>query len=142
MSSLKLLGRDSQDLSIISASLQDAIIRIQDIAYNKSSRSLSLQLWRYRHEADRRERVLCGLRLDNILSLQSKGISRNDPKAYIVLLSIEFEAGDVTPSGVIHLNFAGGGTMRLGVEAIDVILADISDPHITDKVPLHPDAIL
>jgi hypothetical protein len=138
MSALKLLAKDRDDLAIISAALQDSILRVGDFSVSKSSRSLSLRLWRFRNESDKNERILTGLRFDGVMDVKSRGIERSDPEAMVVLLNIDFTADDIPPGGLISLNFAGGGEMHINAEAIEVICADISDPKPTDKVPLHP----
>jgi len=138
MSALKLLAQDADDLIVISAALQDSILRLSDITVSSTSLSASLRLWRYRNESDKSERILTGLRFDGILDVKVRGIDRTNPDAMIVLLNIDFTPDDTPPGGLINLQFAGGGEMQLKAEAIEVICADISDPKPTDKVPLHP----
>lgn len=142
MAGLKLLAKDADDLGVIAAALQDSILRVADISYAKTSRNLSLRLWRFRNEAHIKakagERVLTGLRLDDVMSIQARGIDRSDPEALLVLLSIHFTPDDTPPGGVMILQFAGGGELRLTVEAVEAICADVSDPKPTDRVPLHP----
>lgn len=139
MSALKLLAKDEDDLVIIAAALQDSIVRLRDISVSKSSRSLSLRLWRFRNESDKNERVLTGLRFDGVLNVKSRNIEPSNPDAMIVLLNIDFIADETPPGGLIYLQFAGGGEMQITAEAIEMICADISDPRPTDKIPLHPD---
>ena len=139
MTALKLLAKDSDDLVVIAAALQDAILRVADISYHKSSRSVSLRLWRYRNEGVGQERILTALRFDDVMDVKVRDIERSDPEALLVLLDAKFTAGEVAPSGEILLQFAGGGELQLTVEAVEVILSDVSDPLKTDKVPIHPD---
>lgn len=137
---LKLRAEQAGDLEVISAALQDAILRVGEIRYDSQARALSLRLTRYRHEAeDAQERVLSGFRVDSILSLKSKGIDRSDPEALAVLLGLNFAPADDVPSGMLHLIFAGGGEIQARVECIDLTLADTAAPRKTDKNPLHPD---
>jgi len=138
MSALKLLAKDADDLTIIAAALQDSIMRVRDILVSKSGHNASLRLWRFRNESDKNERVLTGLRFDGVLDVKTRGIERSDPDAMVVLLNIDFTADETPPGGIITLQFAGGGEIRLAVEAIEMICADISDPKPTDKIPLHP----
>ena len=139
MNALKLLAKDSDDLTIIAAALQDAILRVLDISYHKASRSLTLRLWRYRNEGPGHERILTALRFDDVMDVKVRDIDRSDPEALLVLLGAKFTPGEVAPGGEILLQFAGGGELQLTVEAIETILSDISEPHKTDKVPIHPD---
>ena len=50
MSALKWLAKDADDLGIVAAALQDAILRVGEISYASQARSVSLRLWRYSHE--------------------------------------------------------------------------------------------
>jgi len=138
MTSLKLRAEHKDDIHIMSSVLQDAILRVGEIHYVKSSRSLNLRLTRFRHESRSEERILCGLRVDGVMALQSRAIDRADPEAMAVLLSVGFEPSDTPPGGVLRLIFAGGGEIRIEVECLDIILADVSQPRKTDKLPLHP----
>ena len=42
------------------------------------------------------------------------------------------------PGGVVKLVFAGDGELHAQVEALEVILADVTTAKATDKIPLHP----
>lgn len=138
MTALKWLAKDTDDLGVVAAALQDAILRVADIAYAPSARSLSLRLWRFRNESERSERVLTGLRFDDVLGVQARGIDRSDPEAMLVLLDVSFTSDETPPGGVMTLQFSGDGELRITVEALEVICADVSDPKPTDKIPLHP----
>ena len=138
MTALKWLAKDADDLGVVAAALQDAILRVADISYAPNSRSLSLRLWRFRNESESPERILTGLRFDDVLGVQARGIDRSDPEGLLVLLDVTFTADDTPPGGMIVLQFSGDGELRITAEAIEVICADVSDPKPTDKVPLHP----
>ena len=141
MTALKWLAKDADDLGVVAAALQDAILRVADITFAPSKRSLSVRLCRFRNESARSERVLTGLRFDDVLSVQARGIDRSDPEAMLVLLDVNFTPDDSPPGGVITLLFSGNGEVRMSIEAIEVICADVSDPKPTDKVPLHPSVL-
>ena len=133
---LRLLVADVADLAIVSAALQDAVAKIGDIAFDADARSLTLALNRYRWEADQPERVRAALQFGGVLSVQTRKIRRDRPDAVLSLLSVGFEAG-VSPGGAINLTFAGGGDLRIQVECLDVVMADISAPWPTPREPHH-----
>ena len=133
---LRLLVADVADLAIVSAALQDAVAKIGDIAFDADARSLTLALNRYRWEADQPERVRAALQFGGVLSVQTRKIRRDRPDAVLSLLSVGFESG-VSPGGVINLTFAGGGDLRIQVECLDVVMADISAPWPTPREPRH-----
>ena len=139
---LKLLAEDAGDLEIISAALQDAVVKIGDIRFEPAARTLTLSANRFRWEAgDARggQRVRAGLQFGGVLKLQQRRIRRDAPEAVIELLAIEFESGGAEgdPSGAVVLRFAGDADIRLEVECIDVAMADVSDPWPTRRRPGH-----
>ncbi len=136
---LKLLAETSDGLTVISAALQDAIIQIGDIGFDKSAQTLTLRANRFMHENKNAKRVQTGVQFNNVMSLSTKNIDRIDPQAYIVLLSIGHIDAGKNKNQDIHLIFAGGGEMRLQVEYIEVRLVDYLDERDTNKRPLHPD---
>ena len=133
---LRLLAADAADLAIVSAALQDAVAKIGDIAFDAGARNLTLALNRYRWETDQPERVRAALQFGGVLSVQTRKIRRDRRDAVLSLLSVTFEAGGA-PGGVINLTFAGGGDLRIKVECLDVIMADISAPWPTPREPRH-----
>jgi len=140
---LKLRAESADDLVVISSALQDAILKVGEIAYNPKGRFLSLRLSRFRHESDdKAERVETGLRVDSVLGVKSRLIDRTDPNAFAVLLSCSFTKKTrfkKDPEGEIVLVFAGGGEISIEVECVDLTLADISAGRVTDKLPIHYD---
>jgi hypothetical protein len=136
---LQLLAEDAEDLSVISASLQDAVCTIGDIQYEKGVRRLTVAFNRFRWECAGQaagERVRSAVQFAGVLDLKAKKLRRDAPKAVLSLLSVAFEAGEA-PSGVILLSFAGGGELRVDVECIDAVLADVSKPWPARRRPAH-----
>lgn len=136
---LKLKAETADDLTILSSSLQDAIVRVGEIKFDRKGRAFTMRLSRFTHESKKPQRVLCGLRFDGILGVSARGIDRADPEAFAVLIAINFTAGETAPEGEVSLIFAGGGEIKLAAECIDAILADVSEPRDTAVLPLHPE---
>ena len=137
---LRLQAMDQSDLTVLSAALQDGIALVGDIKFDNRARSLSLVLARFRWElADygKGERVGAALRIDGVMNVRSRGINRSDPEARLVLLSMDFVAGATAPEGMLTLTFAGGGELALEVEAIDVMLLDVTEPRSAKSTPNH-----
>jgi hypothetical protein len=135
---LKLLAEDADDLSIISAALQDAVARIGDIEFEPRARRLTIQFNRYRWEAGGGERVRTALQLGSVMKLQARRLRRDAPTSVVELLGLVFEPGEA-PGGVVTLAFAGGGDLRCEVECVDALMADISEPWPTPRSPRHED---
>jgi hypothetical protein len=126
---LKLIAEDEEDLAIISAYVQDAVIRIGDLAYLPKSRRFGVFLNRYCWEGcgDNAvgERTRSGLHFNNVLKVKAMKVRQNNPEAVVELLALRFNPRE-GGSGSIDLMLAGGGCIRLEVEAIDAVLRDIS----------------
>lgn len=138
---LKLKAESAEDLQIVSAITQDAIIRVGDIKYDKAAQTLTLVLSRFKQErrkAKTGERIKSGLRFNNVLGLQSMGIERADPDAFAVLLSVEFKATKPKPTGELSLVFSGGGQLKAKTECLEAHLVDFANPRETTSLPLHP----
>ena len=155
---LKLLIADRDDLLVLSSLLQDAIVKIGDIRFDKSARTVNMRFSRYMHEQTKRKdskrepvttkpnkndrglRIESGLRIDGVNSLQSREINQNNPKAFAVLLGVEFTPSvnaDALPAGDLDFIFAGGGILRLSVEALDLSFTDTDNRRMTSSQPQH-----
>ncbi len=135
-SRLRLLAEDADDLSVISAALQDAVGKVGDIAFEPTARRLTIALNRYRWEGEGGERVRCALQIGSVLKVQTRRIRRGAKDAVVSLLAVGFEPGEA-PGGVLTLSFAGGGDLRATVECVDAVLADLSEPWSTPRKPAH-----
>ncbi len=133
---LHLLAEDPEDLSIISAALQDAVAKVGDISYEARSRRLTIAFNRFRWEAGERQRVRSALQIGGVLSVQARRIRRERREGVLELLAIAFEPAE-PPGGILTLSFAGGGDLRATVECVDAVLADVSTPWPTPRAPRH-----
>lgn len=134
---LRLAAEDEDDLKVLSAALQNAVLKIGDIRFEPRARRLTVAANRFRWEAGRkRERIRSGLQLGDVLSVQSRKLKQGAPDAVLELLAVTFEAGEA-PGGVVVFNFAGGGDLRAEVECLNAVLADVSQPWPTKRAPVN-----
>ena len=133
---LRLLAEDADDLAVISAAMQDAVAKVGDIDFEPKARRLTIAFNRYRWEAGGGERVRSALQLAGVLRLQTHNIRRDAPDAVLEILAMTFEPGEA-PGGVITLTCAGGGDLRVTVECVEAVLADVSQPWPTPRKPAH-----
>ena len=135
---LRLLAQDAEDLQVISAALQDAVAKVGDIVFEPGARRLTVALNRYRWEAQGGQRVRTALQLGGVLKVQSRRLRRDAGDAVVELLSVAFEPGE-EPGGCVVLSFAGDADLKVEVECLDAILADVSEPWPTPNAPRHDD---
>jgi hypothetical protein len=148
MIELKLLALDAEDLAVISAHLQDALLQVGDMAYlPKQKRFVALTNrfdWTTAVRRDRKrkppsyERHRSALRFDRVLTAQVNGIDLQARQQVLELLAIQFEQTEA-PAGTITLVFAGGGAIRLNVECIEAELRDLGAAWKARYKPEHPD---
>jgi Protein of unknown function (DUF2948) len=134
---LKLAAVDADDLKVISAHMQDALVRLSDIRYLSRPRKFAFVANRFAWEQQpRAERRRTGLHFEHVLSVKQLGIRDMGPDHVLSLLSIGFEPG-AGPSGTITLMFSGGFDVRLEVECIDAQLHDLGAAWATENIPSH-----
>jgi hypothetical protein len=132
------MALDAEDLSVISAHMQDAVLRVADMTYLRAQRKFAVIANRFAWEKDERplERRRSGLQFARVGKVLARDIDRNDKEAVLSLLSLGFEEGEA-PSGAIVLNFSGGGALRIEVECIEAQLADLGPAWATEHQPQH-----
>ncbi|MBM6596714.1 DUF2948 family protein [Microvirga pudoricolor] len=138
MDLLKLVALDPDDLAVISAHLQDAVIRVGDIAYLPGERRFALAARRYDWEAEQPQRRLAGLHFEHVTNVRVRGIDQGDKEAVLNLLAVAFEPGEA-PSGTATLIFAEGGAIQIDVECIEMQMKDLGPVWAAESRPAHED---
>jgi len=128
---LNLGAEDTEDLKVISALVQDAVLPLSELKWKASARQFAMLINRFRWEEGGRgtERVQSVLLFEDVMSVSSQGIDRKDKEMVISLLSVAFEPGE-DGMGHMMLTLAGDGSIRLAVEAIGVSLKDVTRPYL------------
>lgn len=145
---LRLIARDADDLPVMSALVQDAVFPATEMRFDRPARRFAMLLNRFRWEdrprAERQgrgfERVQSLLVVQDVLSVASSGIDRNDPDLVLSLLALDFTPGD-DGTGTLTLWLAGDGAVRIAVECLDVALRDVTQPYLSPsgRAPEHRD---
>jgi hypothetical protein len=147
MELLKLIAMDDEDLKVLSVQLQDAILRIEDMAYLPHERRFAAILSRFdwlsatgEGHADSvdYERRRSALRFERVTGAQFQNLALYDKSGALELLAVNFEPGEA-PGGAVTLIFCGGGAIRLHVEFIEAELRDLGPIWKTRAKPEHPD---
>lgn len=132
---VRLAALDAEDLRVISALAQDAVLTGPDLTYDAPRRRFALLLNRFRWEDRARavkagdyERVRSLLVVHDVLAVARQGIDPTDKDAVLSLLAVEFTPGP-DGTGEITLVFAGDGAVKLSVECVDVVLSDVTRPY-------------
>jgi len=144
MSQLKLVALDEQDLQIVSAHVQDAVMKVGDLAYLAAQKRFVLPLNRFVWEnktgflrKNNNERRRSTLHFEAVRGVSSTGILRDQPQDVLSLLAIRFIAGSELPAGAIELAFSGGAAIRLEVDYVEARLADMGPAWQAGSRPAH-----
>ena len=139
---LKLAAFDDEDLAVISAHVQDAVLKVGDMVYLPREKRFAIAMnrfiWEGAESGRRRtfERRRAALSFDRVLKVRASKIDRSRPDAVLELLAVRFDVGDL-PAGKVTLIFAGGGAVQLDVEVIEARLADLGAAWATAARPSH-----
>lgn len=144
---LRLKALDAEDLGVIAALVQDAVFPAAEMRWDRKTRRFAILLNRFRWEdapnakARKRsyERVQAVLAVEDVMRVQSQGVDKSDPDMVFSLLAMAFVPGE-DGGGRVELTLAGDGVIALDVEALEVILQDVTRPYVapSNKVPSHP----
>ncbi|KKB76693.1 hypothetical protein VW35_18220 [Devosia soli] len=141
MTDLKLLALDAEDLAVISAHVQDAVVRVPDMGYSRGDKRFALLMNRYDWtSAEKRSKGLrkrSGLHFNRVESVAYAGFDPASPEGVLNLLAITFLPSADGVSGIVELAFAGGGTVRLSVECLEARLGDLGAAWAAAAKPEH-----
>lgn len=140
---LRLKAMDAEDLQVMSALVQDAIFPGNEMRWTPSDRRFAILLNRFRWEekadANPPERVQAVLVIEDVMAVRSQGVAKGDADTVHSLMSLGFEPGE-DGTGKVILTLAGDGAIACDVEALELVLRDVTRPYVAPsrKVPSHP----
>ena len=145
---LRLKALDSDDLAVMSSLTQDAVFPASEMRWDRKARRFALLLNRFRWEdapnakIGKRsvERVQAVLSIEDVMSVKSQGVQAGDVDTIMSLLSVSFEPS-TDGMGRVLMTLSGDGAIAIEVEALEIMLADVTRPYIapSKSVPQHGD---
>jgi hypothetical protein len=143
---LKLVALDRDDIEVVSAHVQDALVRVADIFWQPREHRFVMAVNRFdwmtavdakgdSSKADYR-RCRTALRFERVLSCKSRNLDQSNKDTRLNLLAVEFVERNA-PAGVVTMTFSGGGVIRLEVECLEAELADLGEIFTADACPNH-----
>ncbi len=138
---LRLAALDTDDLEVISAHAQDAVLSVGDMTYRARANSFIVLVnrfdWSEAQDATTHRRRRTALHFDRVRTVKARGVSPGDRAKVLNLLAIRFEPGSQEPAGTIELVFSGDATMRLEVECIEARMTDLGPVWAAASKPHH-----
>ncbi|HBF90151.1 MAG TPA: DUF2948 domain-containing protein [Hyphomonas atlantica] len=139
--SLRLLAETAEDLEVISAAIQDSVVKAGNLKYESRRNRFTLEINRFRWEAGAKrgdgERVRSLLAFDGVMGVKTRAVNKIDPEMILSLLQVSFTPADEPPGGKVTLLFAGDGEIELDVEVLDATLLDSDYVWPTRRLPNH-----
>ena len=140
----RLIAFDADDLAVIAANLQDALIRVGDMAYLPRSKQFAMLAARFDWvEAAAKkmgspcgERCRTGLHFGRVLKVSCLRFQRHDEALILNLLDINFKETE-PPAGHVDLIFSAGRALRLTVECLEAEIRDLGVRWKAKSVPNH-----
>lgn len=150
---VKIIARDAEDLAVVSACLQDALIPLNEMRYLPQERRFIMVANRFRweraaqgrgepapatdapFESDEdfgaQQRTNAGICIDRVLAVRSRNIDRSRPDDFLSVLSVQLDGNKLA------FLFAGGGVIQVEIEALALYLSDLGKAWPTQWQPDH-----
>ena len=139
---LKLIGKNQEDLKVISAYSQDSIVNVKDMVFLKENRTFIMITNRYMWEDVEKgvfrqnRRIRCAIKFEEVLAVKSKNINQKNKNKPLECLTIECNL--ITDNNYdIKIFFSGDSVITLVSEAIEVVMHDLGKPWNVKHVPIH-----
>ena len=139
---LKLIGKNQEDLKIISAYLQDSILIVKDIVFLKQNRTFIMIVNRFMWEDIEKgifrqnKRIRCAVKFEEVIKVESKNINQKNKNKPLECLAIKCISnfGEIYK---IKIFFAGDNIITIISEVIEVALHDLGKPWNVKHIPIH-----
>ncbi len=150
---LRLRAEDAEDVAILSAQLQDAILPVADVAYLADRHEFVMVVNRFMWHVglvpraangdgrdngqDRNDdrpvylRTNCGVCIKHVRTVQLRGIDLRERSRILNLLAMQLDGNH------IDLHFSGDGRIRLTVDRVNCRMQDLDEPWPTRHRPCH-----
>jgi hypothetical protein len=145
MEELKLVALDKDDIEVVSAHVQDALVKVADIFWQPREHRFVMALKRFdwmnavdalKNQAPDYRRCRTALRFERVISCKCRGLDQTGKDALLNLLAVEFAEHDA-PAGAVTMTFSGGGAIRLEVECLEAELVDLGEVFAAMACPDH-----
>ncbi len=139
---LKLIAKTEEDLRVVSAHLQDAIVNVSDVANLKNNKIFLMQLNRFMWEDvekgvfRKNKRIRTILKFENVIKAHAKNINQSKGNKFLDFLTIETNQM-IDNNYEMKIVFAGDSIIKIIAEVIEVTLDDQGDAWDTKNIPKH-----
>ena len=146
---LKLRADDVEDLQVLSALAQDAVLPASEMIWDHKGRRFACLINRFRWEAMQEgeqrdlhlERVQAVLAVEDVIAVRRQGPAPEISQDIVLsLLMLSFQP-DGDGMGRVVLTFAGDAVVEVEVETINITLQDVTCTYEapSQRTPAHPE---
>jgi hypothetical protein len=131
---LKLCAKDSEDVQVVSAILQDSIAPVCDIMFDAEKKNFIMVVHRLRREEEtgaEMERICCAVNISGVDKAQLHGIDLTHRERMLDLLAVMIDNGNLV------FIFAGDAKIRIKAEAFSMIVEDFGEAWPASCRPCH-----
>ena len=139
---LKLIGKNQENLKVISAYLQDSIFVVNDMVFLKQNKTFIMIVNRFMWEDVEKgffrqvKRIRCAVKFEEVLTVKSHNINQKNKKRSLEYLAIKCSS-NIDETYNIKVFFAGDSVITILSEAIEVFMRDLGKPWYAKHAPLH-----
>ena len=139
---LKLIGKNQEDLKVISAYSQDSIVAIKDMIFLEKNRIFIMIVNRFMWEDIEKgvhrenKRIRCAIKFEEILKVKSKKINQKNRNKRLECLAIKCNQ-ILSKNYEINFFFAGGAVITLIAESVEVVMQDLGISWNVKHIPKH-----
>jgi hypothetical protein len=136
---LKLIALDADDLSVMSAHMQDAAAKVADMAFLPAEKRFAMLVDRFdwlTATAGEPQRRRAGDHFERVLKARVRGFELADKAKTLNLLAVEFNEAS-PPAGDVTLYFSGDAAIQLEVECLEAAISDLGPAWPASESPRH-----
>ena len=139
---LKLIGKNQEDLKIISAYTQDSIVAVKDMVFLQQSRIFIMLINRFMWEDVEKgmfrqnRRIRSAIKFEEVLKVKSKKINQKNKNKRLECLTIK--CNEISNNNYeIKIFFSGDSIITLTSEAVEVVMNDLGKAWNVKRIPEH-----
>ena len=139
---LKLIGKNQENLKVISAYLQDSIVVVNDMVFLKQNKSFIMIVNRFMWEDFEKgifsevKRIRCAVKFEEVLKVKSQNINQKNKNKPLEYLATECSLA-LDKTYEIKIFFSGNSIITIISEVIEVVMHDLGEPWNVKHVPIH-----
>ena len=139
---LKLIGKNQEDLKIISAYIQDSIVAVKDMVFLQQNRIFIMLINRFMWEDVEKgmfrqnRRIRSVIKFEEVLEVKSREINQKNKNKRLECLTIK--CNEISNNNYeIKIFFSGDGIITLISEAVEVVMHDLGKAWNVKHTPEH-----